>query len=226
METVGSILIGEFIGLNTKALFASWFDNLQVLTVYPIKQYNRSYTAGMSGQKCAVYGSYTSDGMNSIQGMVMEAADTVSNYGGVLGWIFKNLANDLLLDSNAFRKSAEQYKANLGLIEEPIMTNDEMIHKAYGLVSKQFSDHGNNTHAIKLRARIQSFDLDNDNVSVAYNKYAIRNLKQSEIATNPAISNLVSIGAYPDLQSYITEGRLVLAHNYISNEENKKAESI
>ena len=214
------LTISAVFGITCKALFAAWFDNLQTLTVFPMKQYGRNYTAGLSGAKCCVYGAPPEDGYNSIQGMVIQASETVASWGGLLGWIFRDLAESLVFDSDKFRKSAAQYKASLGITNNATLSNEDIVEQAHNMVSKQFVNHSESIYAVKTRARIQSFDTTNKDGTgmAAYNKYAIRNLNPSQIPSSKKVSELVAIKAYPDLQAYMKDGRLILAHDYQSKE--------
>lgn len=208
--------VSTLIGINSKALFAAWFDNLQTLTIFPMKQYGRNYTAGLSGAKTCVYGAPPQDGYNSIQGMVIQASEITAGWGGLLGFTLGDLAQSLLFNGDQFRKSAEQYKASLGITESSTKSDDEIVESVHNMVSKQFINHSDSVYAVKTRARYQSFDTTNKDGSgmAAYNKYAIRNLNPDQIPASKKVSELVAINAYPDLQSYTKDGRLVLAHDY------------
>lgn len=207
-------------GQATRAFFMSWFDSLQTLTIYPMKQYGKNFTAGISGAK-ACYSEPSSDGWNSIQGMIMQAYDKLESGGFMVKFFIKPFIDDFLVDEKKFKDLSDQYKQNLGITEKELTTED-VVRNLYDEVSKGFDMRRQANAAQSNRVRIQSFDGYNkdekDNpITTSYNKYALRNIKVENIATNPDIGKLVAIGGYPSIQSYIKDGRLIVAHD-VSNE--------
>lgn len=220
VSAVIQLLITETIGLYSRSIFQTWFDSLQTLTIYPMKQYGKNFTAGINGAKACTYASPTADGWNSVQGMVIQAYETVGRMNPVMKFFAQGFLDSFIANPDTFKTIANTYKANLGLIEDDSMSEDDIVTNLYKTVSTNMDNYGTSKHAIMTRARIQSFDRKNEKVSTSFNEYAIRNIKLDQLATNTKISELIALDYFPGIQSYITHGKLKIGHNH-SNDSKK-----
>lgn len=214
ISIIAQLLITETIGLVTRSLFESWFDSLQTLTIYPMKQYGKNFTAGITGAKACTYSSPTSDGWNSIQGMIIQAYESIGRLNPVMKFITQEFVDSFIIDTNSFKTIANTYKANLGLIENDSMSEEDIVENLYKTVSTNMDNYGTSKHAVMTRARVQSFDKTNEKVSTSFNKYAIRNINVDQLSSNTKISKLIALDYLPSIQSYIADGRLKIAHNH------------
>lgn len=209
------------VGKMTRAAFMAWFDSLQTLTIYPMKQYGKNFVAGISGAKTCTYGSPSPDGWNSIQGMVMQAYDKIDNGNWIAKIFLQPLVDGFLIDQGEFAKMSQQYKESLGIVEGE-MSEDDVVRTLYDNVSQSFDMQRQKYSAQINRVRIQSLDGYNKDekgnpTATSYNKYALRNIKPENIASDPEVAKLTPVNAYPPLQSYIKDEKLVLAHDLAEN---------
>lgn len=208
-----SLVISETIGLVSRTIFKTWFDSLQTLTIYPMKQYGKSFTAGINGAKACTYGAPPEDGWNSIQGMVIKAFDIIENMNPALRFVVRMFTDSLLASSTDFKVMSQGYRENLGLVEKTELTESDIVNNVYDSISNNMDRFGTNKQAVMYRSRIQNFDKTNKNTRTSLNYYAIKNLKPNQIATEAKLSKLVALDYYPDIQSYIKEGKLKIAHS-------------
>lgn len=207
------ITISTIIGINTRSIFKTWFDSLQTLTIYPMKQYGINFTAGITGAKACTYSAPPADGWNTIQGMVIQAFETIEKMNPIAKFFVGSIVDSLVADRDEFNKMAQGYKERLGITAKEELSEEDIVEKLYKSISTNMDNYGTSKQAVISRARIQSLDKANENVRTSFNAYAIRNLKPEEIPTNTKISKLVALEYYPDIQRYIVDGRLKLAHS-------------
>lgn len=196
-------------GVAARSIFESWFDTLQTLTIFPMKQYGRPFTAGITGAKACTHGVPSSNGWNSIQGMIIQTYESLSN-----NVFAKMLLDSYVADEEAFNKMANKYKVNLGILEDDEINETDVVNNLYNTVSRNMDTFATSARAVMTRQRVQSFDKTNKNVSTVFNKYAISNIKLDQIPTSTEVSKLVALDYYPSIQSYIADGRLKIAHNH------------
>lgn len=63
-------VIGEFIAKSISSILENIVKNLQVLTVFPLKRYGLTFTAGLGGSKGLVYGSPTYNEQGALQSLI------------------------------------------------------------------------------------------------------------------------------------------------------------
>lgn len=198
----------EYIISDIKESFMSWFKNIQTLTVYPMKQHDRHFYAGMSGCKGSVYGAPPTDGWNSIQGMVIKGYELLTESNPLLSKASDFVINFLLGGLDEFEKAAHTYKVNLGLIDAKDSEFD-VTNKIYSNVSKSLMLQGRTIDSLKTRARIQSFDSTMDNVKSTYSKYRIKSTKKT--------NELIAVEFDSDISSHIEKNKFAILHNVLSN---------
>ena len=202
------LIFTEFIISDIKESFMSWFKNIQTLTVYPMKQHDRHFYAGMSGCKGSVYGAPPADGWNSIQGMVIKGYELLTESNPLLSGV-SNFVKDYVLGGlDEFEQTAEIYKVKLGILEAKDSEFD-VANKIYSNVSRSLMLQGRTIDSLKTRARIQSFDSTMDNVKSTYSKYRIKSTKLT--------NDLVTVEFDPDISSYIEKDKFGILHNVLSN---------
>lgn len=202
------MLFTEFIIADIKESFMSWFKNIQTLTVYPMKQHDRHFYAGMSGCKGSVYGAPPADGWNSIQGMVIKAYEYLTESNPLLSGVSNFVIDFVLGGADEFEQVANNYKVSLGILDQSQATEFDIVNKVYSNVSKSLMLQGRAIDSLKTRARIQSFDSTMDNVKSTYSKYRLK----STTATN----ELVAVEFDSAISSYIESNKFGILHNAVS----------
>lgn len=98
---------------NAQEVFTRFLKSIQAVDVYPLKKNNKPLIAGMNGHKGSVYGYPVQEGYNSIQGMILQFAQTFKDTctklggdfigGGIADWI-----QNALVDETTFNSLAEE----------------------------------------------------------------------------------------------------------------------
>ena len=203
------MLFTELLIANIKESFMSWFNNIQTLTVYPMKQHERLFYAGMSGHKGSVYGAPPTDGWNSIQGMVIKAYENLTKSNPFWSGISNFVIDFVLGGDDEFQKAANNYKVNLGILDKSQATDFDIVNSVYSNASKTLMLQGRAIDSLKTRARIQSFDGTTKDVKSAYSKYRIK--------TTAKTNDLIAIEFDPTISSYISKKKFGIAHNVMSS---------
>lgn len=211
------LLFTEFIIADIKESFMSWFKNIQTLTVYPMKQHDRHFYAGMSGCKGSVYGAPPADGWNSIQGMVIKAYEYMTKDNPLLAPVSNFIIDFVLGGADEFEKVAHTYKVNLGILDEEQASEFDIVNSIYSNVSKSLMLQGRAIDSLKTRARIQSFDGTMDNVKSTYSKYRIK-------STN-ATNDLIAVEFDPTISSHIESNKFGIWHNMSKTASDAKLSS-
>ena len=203
------LIFTEYIIADIKESFMSWFKNIQTLTVYPMKQHDRHFYAGMSGCKGSVYGAPPADGWNSIQGMVIKGYEYLTESNPILSGISNFVIDFVLGGLDEFEQAANAYKVNLGIIEAEQSSEFDITNKIYSNVSKTLMLQGRAVDSLKTRARIQSFDGTMDNVKSTYSKYRIKSTKST--------NELIAVEFDSTISSYIEKNKFGIIHNSVSH---------
>lgn len=200
---------------NAKDILTRWIQSIQALVVYPVQKNGRPMLAGMNGHKGSVFGYPDRDGYDSIQGMVMKTVDAFDKSLGGFG----RFLVDEILNRDIYEQTINRYKANLEITEEKEDqdTEESKLQDVYNTVSNELTSRMKTAHALKTRARIQSFDTKNES-SQTYKTYRNRNVKLSELTANSNIRKLIPIDNDTDIRSAILDKspagvKMALAHD-------------
>lgn len=200
---------------NAKEFFTRWIQSVQALVVYPITKNGRQMIAGMNGHKGSVFGYPYKDGYNSIQGMIMQTVDYFDKSLGGFG----RLVVDELINRDIYDETINSYKARLGITQEAEdkETTESFHESIYNTVSNEMSARMKTAHAIKTRARIQSFDTANG-TTPAYQAFRNRQIELDDLAANTNIKRLVPVDNDVDIKNALVDKspagvKMTLAHD-------------
>lgn len=195
---------------NAQEVFTRFLQGIQAVDVYPMKKNNKPLIAGMNGHKGSVYGWPVKEGYDSIQGMVMQFADSIKKLDGnlpVMDWIL-----DQFVDPGVLDKLSAEWRQDLMIDVDDTKTGEELLQETYNNISSAYSANNRQSYAMMVKPRIKT-PVKDDYSEEILKKYEILNGTPMNLSNNPKILKLNSLVNDPTLKAAVLNGRLIIAHN-------------
>ena len=206
-----AIEVGVFVMTkNAQEVFTRFLQGIQAVDVYPLKKYNKPLIAGMNGHKGSVYGWPINDGYDSIQGMILQFAETFTKLdGGDGGHGFADWIFGLFVDQNVFRNLAEEWRYDLGIEASAEMSEEELAQVTYSNISSMYAANNKQSYSLMVIPRVSEKALKDYSV---LKKYQIANVLPISIPTNEKIIAMNHIVTSPVISKAIVDGRFEISH--------------
>ena len=217
--TIAMCLAQQTVGTYLSNCINSYMRNLQVITVFPLKRYGLSWTAGLQGSKGMIFGAPSYDEQGPLTSLIVETIDNNSGASGLLASCFfddstRNIARSLKRSSNYEPTGiAEDIKDMAAdAFERPGRTAAAFTSHLYAASGAAIGTYNvyNDYRRMQMIPRAD-FSRDGD-VMESYNYFKMTNAESFQ--NDPKLQRNILISEDLRLKPYLTDGFFKIVHQY------------
>lgn len=200
---------------NAQEVFTRFLKSIQAVDVYPLKKNNKPLIAGMNGHKGSVYGYPVQEGYDSIQGMILQFAQTfkdtcISLGGETIGGGIAEWLQNAFVDGATFKALSEEWRYDLGIDMSAQMSEEELAQTVYSNVSAMYAANNQQGYSLSTVPRITETDLKEKSI---LSQFQLINILPTTIPYNKSIMDMRYIANDPVVSKAIADKRFEIAHS-------------
>ena len=196
---------------NAQEVFTRFLQSIQAVDVYPLKKNNKPLIAGMNGHKGSVQGWPVREGYDSMQGMIMQFANTIKKLDGNLpfaDWLLYSF-----VDEGVLEKLSSEWKYDLGIdLENPDMSEEDLAQTTYGNISSMYAANNKYAYSLVTTPRINAKGLE-DKSGELLKTYQILNAQPMSLSSNNKVLDLNYLLSEPSIRKAIADDRFEISHS-------------